>query len=119
MVQLGPLAGGSRHRGEPIAAVLDAAMQDAALLAAHGVDAVTVQNLAGQPFGAASVAVLFGAATALLVRLPQPTGAAAALAGTDPLCGHPAGPGRGRRPHHAAARAAPGAAFWNLKEMTR
>lgn len=49
MVQLGPLAGGSRHRGEPIGAVLEDALQDAGLLAKHGVDAVMVQNLGDLP----------------------------------------------------------------------
>ena len=58
MVQLGPLAGGSRHRGEPIDGVLDAAVTDAALLARHGIDAVMVQNLGDLP-------------TALHVAMPQ------------------------------------------------
>ncbi len=51
MVQLGPLAGGSRHRGEPIDAVLEAALHNAALLARHGIDAVMVQNLGDLPVG--------------------------------------------------------------------
>ena len=51
MVQLGPLAGSSRHRGEGIEAVLAAALQDAALLARHGIDAVMVQNLGDLPVG--------------------------------------------------------------------
>ena len=51
MVQLGPLAGGSRHRGEAIGPVLEWALQDAALLARHGVDAVMVQNLGDLPVG--------------------------------------------------------------------
>ena len=51
MVQLGPLAGSSRHRGEEIGPVLDAALQDAAVLARHGADAVMVQNLGDLPVG--------------------------------------------------------------------
>ena len=70
------LTGDSRHYGEPIAAVLGVAIQDAVLLAAYGIDAVTVQDLDGTPLGTASMAVLFSAAIALLVRLPHLMGTA-------------------------------------------
>jgi len=51
MIQLGPLAASSRHRGEGIGPVLDAALEDTALLARHGLDAVMVQNLGDLPVG--------------------------------------------------------------------
>lgn len=76
MIQLGPLAGSSRHRGEPIGSVLEAALADAALLARCGLDAVMVQNLGDLPVatavGAAQIAWMTRVVTevARACRLP-------------------------------------------------
>jgi membrane complex biogenesis BtpA family protein len=51
MVQLGPLPGSSRYRGGGIDTLLQAALDDAATLAAHGVDALMTQNLGDLPVG--------------------------------------------------------------------
>jgi membrane complex biogenesis BtpA family protein len=49
MVQLAALAGGSRYRGGAIEDVLSDALEEAEILAAHGVDALMVQNLGDIP----------------------------------------------------------------------
>jgi membrane complex biogenesis BtpA family protein len=49
MIQLGPLAGGSRHCGTGIGPLIDAAVEDAILLKRNGFDAVMVQNLGDLP----------------------------------------------------------------------
>jgi hypothetical protein len=49
MVQLAALAGGSRYRHGGIDDVLGSALEEAAILAAHGIDALMVQNLGDTP----------------------------------------------------------------------
>ena len=49
MIQLAPLAGSSRHRGIGIGTLIDAAVEDAELLAGSGFDALMVQNLGDLP----------------------------------------------------------------------
>jgi uncharacterized protein len=49
MVQLAALAGASRYRGSQIGDVLTEALSEADVLAAHGVDALMVQNLGDIP----------------------------------------------------------------------
>jgi predicted TIM-barrel enzyme len=52
MVQLGPLPGSSRYVGGHISAILDAALQEAQILADHSVEVLMVQNLGGPPVAA-------------------------------------------------------------------
>ena len=49
MVQLGPLPGSSRYVGGHISAILDAALQEAKILADHSVEVLMVQNLGDLP----------------------------------------------------------------------
>jgi hypothetical protein len=49
MVQLGAMPAGSRYRGGKIGPLLDAALEEAAILAGNGVDALMVQNLGDIP----------------------------------------------------------------------
>ena len=49
MVQVAALPGGSRYRGSDIDAVLGPALEEANVLAAHGIDALMVQNLGDLP----------------------------------------------------------------------
>lgn len=49
MVQLRPLATGSRYRGEGFGRVLDAALSEAAILGDNGIDALMIQNLGDIP----------------------------------------------------------------------
>ena len=49
MIQLGPLAGSSRYRSTVIGPLINAAVEDAELLARNGFDALMVQNLGDLP----------------------------------------------------------------------
>ena len=49
MVQLGAMPAGSRYRGGKITPLLDAALEEAEMLAGNGVDALMVQNLGDIP----------------------------------------------------------------------
>jgi membrane complex biogenesis BtpA family protein len=54
MIQLKPLPGGSRYEGEPLAAVLEHALQQATILRAAGFPIVMVQNLGDLPVAASA-----------------------------------------------------------------
>ena len=78
MVQLGPLPGSSRYRGGGIDAVLHAALDDAATLAAHGVDVLMTQNLGDLPVGhratSAQIAWMTRIAAEIRARFDGPLG---------------------------------------------
>ncbi|HLH49628.1 MAG TPA: BtpA/SgcQ family protein [Roseiarcus sp.] len=78
MVQLGALPGGSRYRGGGIHTIVQAALDEATLLAKHGVDALMVQNLGDLPVGArvssAQLAWMTRVATEIRSRFDGPLG---------------------------------------------
>ena len=78
MVQLGALPGGSRYRGGAIDGIVQAALDEAILLARHGVDALMVQNLGDLPVGArvssAQVAWMTRVTSEMRARFDGPLG---------------------------------------------
>ena len=99
MVQLDPLPGSSRYVGGHIGAIVDAALQEAKILADHGVEMLMVQNLGDLPVASratpAQVAWLTRVATDIRMSFGRPVGlnllendaeamfAAASAAGAD------------------------------------
>ncbi len=74
MVQLRPLPGSYRYAGEPLAAIIDAALAETAILADAGFDGVQLQNMGDNPstrhVGPETVAYM--TATALAIRQAFP-----------------------------------------------
>ncbi|EAR51930.1 hypothetical protein OG2516_12934 [Oceanicola granulosus HTCC2516] len=56
MVQLPPLAGGANYGGAPVGEVLEAALEEARVLADNGIDGLMVQNLGDIPVAHAATA---------------------------------------------------------------
>ena len=75
MVQLRPLPGSYRYRGEPLPAIIAAALDEVAVLAGAGFDGVQLQNMGDNPstrhVGPETVAYMTAAATAIRQRFPH------------------------------------------------
>ncbi len=75
MVQLRPLPGSYRYRGEPLPAIIAAALDEVAVLAEAGFDGVQLQNMGDNPstrhVGPETVAYMTAAALAIRQRFPD------------------------------------------------
>lgn len=74
MIQLRPLPGSYRYTGEPLATIIDAALAEAAIVAAAGFDGVQLQNMGDNPstrrVGPETVAYMTAAALAVKQAFP-------------------------------------------------
>ena len=75
MVQLRPLPGSYRYRGEPLAEIIDAVLDEAAILADSGFDGLQLQNMGDNPstrrVGPETVAYMTAAALAVRQAFPD------------------------------------------------
>ncbi len=75
MIQLRPLPGSYRHRGEPLASIIDAVLDEASVLADAGFDGLQLQNMGDNPstrrVGPETVAYMTAAAVAVKREFPD------------------------------------------------
>lgn len=90
VIHLAPLPGAPRYGGEPVSAIYQAAVQDARVLAAGGIDGIIIENASDMPFarpadiGPETVAALTAACLEVRAAVQTPIGITCVANGVVP-----------------------------------